>query len=212
MGRVPRRPRSAAAKSATILGLYVAAALAAAAVPFARLPGLGPMATVCVLMMAAFVVGQQLVWYSWWAQLGGLFAAAVFVVCTFLAAHSSVLAWHGNRVEAVVTDVAAAHGPRGSEAYQYVLVDAHERRIPGHLSEYGSEFDVGEEVTVVVDRRNWVDPKTTGEVDAARPLWLVAVIALLLTTVMSVLGGRSRGTGRPPRRGPGGVWVFERRQ
>jgi hypothetical protein len=210
VGRVPHRPVSAAAKSAMILGLYVAAGLAAAAVVFARLPGLLPMATVSLLLVAAFVVGQQLVWYSWWAQLGGFFAAAVFVVCTFLAAHSSVLAWHGNRVEAVVRDVAAVHGPRQSETYLYVLVDADERRIPGHLSEDSPEFDVGEEVTVVVDRRNWVDPETTGEVDAARPLWLAALIGLVLTVVMSVLGGRSRGTGQPPRHGPGGIWIFKR--
>lgn len=210
MGRVAHRPRTAAAKSATILGLYAAAALAAAAVPFARLPGFRPFVPVCLLLVAAFVVGQQLVWYSWWAQLCGFFAAAVFVVCTFLAAHSSVLSWHGNRVEAVVSDVSTVHGPRQSDSYLYVLMDADGRRIPGYLSEDSPAFDVGEEVTVVVDRRNWVNPETTGEVGAGRPLWLAAVIGLVVTIVMSVLGGRGQGTGQPPRHGPGGIWIFER--
>jgi hypothetical protein len=90
------------------------------------------------------------------------------------------------------------------------LADAGVRRIPGHLSEDGRHFDVGDEVAGVVDRRDWVEPKTTGEVDAVRPLWLAAVIGLILTAVMSVLDGRSRGTGRPLRSGPLGIWIFDR--
>jgi hypothetical protein len=206
---VPHRPRTAAGKSMTILGLYLAAGLGAAALPFARLAGDWPLFAVAVLLVAAFVVGQQLVWYSWWTQLGGVLTAAAFVFCTGLAAHSSLLSWHGNRVEAIVTDVTTAQGPR-STTYVYPLRDIQGRRIPGHLSEATAEFRVGDEITVVVDRGDWVDPKTIGEVDTARPFWIAAVIGLVLTVAMSVFGGRSQGTGEPPERGPGGIWFFHR--
>lgn len=210
MARVLHRPRTAVAKSSVILGLYLGAGLGAAAMPFARLPGEWPAIVVAVLLVAAFVLSQQLVWCSGWIQIGGAVAAAVFVFCTGLAAHASVLRWHGDRVEAVVTDVSVTHGSHGSRTYHYVLVDDQERPIPGHLSEVDPEFDIGERVTVVVDSHNWVDPKTSGEVGAARPLWIAALIGLALTVVLSVLGGRSQGTGRAPRSGPGGVWIFGR--
>jgi hypothetical protein len=187
-----------------ILGLYVVAALGAAALPLARLSGELPAIVTAVLLVAAFVVGQQLVWYNGWLQIGGVLAAAGFVICTGLAAHSSILSWHGDRVEAAVTGVSVTHG------YHYVLVDDQGHPIPGHLSEADPEFDIGDRVSVVVDSHNWVDPKTSGEVGAARPLWIAALISLALTMVLSVLGGRSRGSGRPPRSGPGGVWIFER--
>ncbi|MFD0580383.1 hypothetical protein [Dactylosporangium darangshiense] len=204
------RPRTAVTKAAVILGLYVVAGLGAAAMPFARLPGELPAIAVVVLLVAAFVVGQQLVWYNGWIQIGGVLAAAVFVICTGLAAHSSVLSWHGDRIEAVVTGVSVTRGSHGSTTYHYVLVDDQQRPIPGHLSEDDPEFDRGERVTVVVDRHNWVDPETSGEVGAARPLWIAALTGLALTTILSVLGGRSQGSGRAPRSGPGGVWIFDR--
>ncbi|HTJ34609.1 MAG TPA: hypothetical protein VL738_15390 [Dactylosporangium sp.] len=193
-----------------ILGLYVGAGLGAAAMPFARLPGEMPAIAVAVLLVAAFVVGQQLVWYNGWIQIGGALAAGVFVICTGMAAHSSVLSWHGERIEAVVAGVSVTRGSHSSTTYHYGLVDDQGRPIPGHLSELDPEFDRGERVTVVVDRRNWVDPQTTGEVGAARPLWIAALIGLALTTVLSVLGGRSRGSGRAPSSGPGGIWIFDR--
>lgn len=206
---MPRRPRTATARSATIVGLYVGAAAVAAAAPFARLPGAGATLVAVVALVAAFVVGQQLVWYPRWAQVGGLLAAAVFVVCGGLAAQSSVLSWHGERVEAVVTDVSVA-GSHRTKSYVFVLADGQGRPLPGRLREDFREFERGDRVTVVVDRGNWFDPRTTGEVAAARPLGVAAAIALAVTTLMAVLGSRRAGTGQPPRRGPGGLWIFNR--
>ncbi|WP_432982126.1 hypothetical protein [Dactylosporangium sp. CA-233914] len=152
------RPRTAVTKSAVILGLYVVAALGAAAMPFARLPGEWPTIAVAALLVAAFVVGQQLVRYNFWLQLGGLLAGAAFVFCT---------------------------------GYHYVLKDDQERPIRGHLSDSVPEFDIGERVTVVVERHNWVDPQTPSEVGDARSLRIAALIGLALTMVLSVLGPAS---------------------
>jgi hypothetical protein len=77
--------------------------------------------------------------------------------------------------------------------------------------EIGDDYAVGDEVTIVVDRHGWVDPKTAGEVAAAAALRLTAVIGLLFTVVLAAFGGRSRGSGQPPRRGPFGIWFFDHR-
>jgi hypothetical protein len=203
-----RRPRTPTAKAATVLGLYVAVAAIAAVLPFARLPGDWTTATVTLMLVVAFVVGQQLVRYGFWAQLGGLVAAGLFVVTTGLAAHSFVLMAHGERVRATVTRTVTVHGPRGSRTYLYSLADDQGHGIDGQLVEGTPEFDTGERVDVVVDRRDWVAPKTTGEVDAATPLGIAALVGFALTVLMSVFAGHSRGSGPPPRRGPLGIWIF----
>jgi len=203
------RPRTAVTKSATILALYLGAAVAAAAASFAGLPGAGPTLVGVVSLVAAFVVGQQLVWYPRWAQMGGLVAAATLVICGSLAVGSSVLSWRGERVEAVVTDVSVVGSPH-PRAYLYVLTDAQGRRIPGRLREDLPEFDLGDKLSVVVDRGNWVAPETTDEVAAARPLWTAAAIGLALTAVISVLGTWRPRAGQPPSSGPGGIWIFNR--
>jgi hypothetical protein len=198
------------AKAATILGLYGAAGAIAAVLPFARLPGDWPTATVTLALAAAYVVGQQLVRYGFWAQLGGLVAAGLFVVTTGLAAHSLVLMAHGERVQATVTRIDTVHGPRAVRTYLFSLTAGHGRPIGGQLTESTREFDVGDRVEVVVDPRGWIAPKTTGEVDAATPLGITALVGFALTVVMSVFAGHSRGSGPPPRRGPLGIWIFHR--
>jgi hypothetical protein len=205
LARVLDRPRIAVTKSAVILGLYVAAGLGAAAMPFARLPGDWPTIAVVALLVLAFVVGQYVVRYDAWIHIGTLVAAGVFVVCTGMAAHSSVLSWHGERVDAVVTGVSVLRGPHGSRTYHYVLADDQKHPIQGHLPEVSPEFDIGDRVTIVVDRHNWVDPQTPGAVAAARPLWISALIGLALTMALSALGGRGQGTESRLRPGSGGI-------
>jgi hypothetical protein len=209
VARSLHRPRTAVGKSATIGGLYVIAALVAAMLPFVRLLSSWSMPLSCVALVIAFVVGQQLVSYNGWIQIGGFFVAGVLVVPAGLAAPSTALALHGDRVAAVVTGV-VAHGSHNSRTYHYALAAADGHRIPGHLVEIGDDYAVGDVVTIVVDRHGWVDPKTTGEVDAVGALWLTAAIGLLFIVVLSALGGRSGKSGRPPRRGPFGIWIFDR--
>jgi hypothetical protein len=208
VARSPHRPQSAIGKSATILGLYLVAALVAALVPFARpLSGWSIYLSGAALVLA-FVVGQQLVWYNGWIQIGGVIAASVLVFPAGLAAPSSVLRLHGDRVTAVVVDV-VGNGSYRSRTYQYTLA-ADGRPIPGHLVTTSDDYPIGSEVAVVVDRHGHVDPKTTGEVDTVGPLWLTAGVGLMLTAALSALGGRGSGSGRPPRRGPLGIWIFDR--
>jgi hypothetical protein len=160
-----------------------------------------------LLLVVAFVIGQQLVWAGFWSLFIGLLAGGMFVVLTFYGAHASILAWHGRQVQATVTRVQVLHGK--SISYSYELADAN-RRIPGRLVEDVNEFSVGDEVQVVVDPADWVDPETVGEVRAARPIWTVAGAGLVATVLASVWIGLSQPHGRPPELGRHGLWSYYR--
>ena len=201
------RPQSVPGKAATIFALYATAGLVAALAPLLRLPGEGGLALMALLLVVAFVVGQQLVWAGFWSLFTGLLAAGTFVILTFYGAHASILAWHGRRVQATVSQVQVLHGK--SVSYSYELADAN-GRIPGRLVEDVNEFSVGDGVQVVVDPAGWVDPETVGEVRAARPIWTVAGAGLLGTVLGSVWIGLSRPRGRPPEIGRHGLWYFYR--
>ncbi|WP_432981812.1 hypothetical protein [Dactylosporangium sp. CA-233914] len=199
------RPRTVATKSAVILGLYVLAALGAVALQFVRLPANVPMVLVVLLLVAAFVVGQQLVWSNGWGQIATFLAAGVFVTCTAMATHSLTLSWHGDEVDAIVTDV--NHGRNGNH---YTLEDSRHRSIAGQVTTFDDDYRVGDVVTVVVDRSDWVNPQTPYDVSTGRPVAIVALVGFVLTAAITIPGARTRGSGRPPRKGPFGIWIFER--
>ena len=193
------------------MSLYLGAGLVAVAVSFAGLPGDRSAEVSMATVVAAFVVGQQLVRYDARAQFGGFFAAALFVVSVNFAVPMTVLAVHGERVSATVADLRSVTPPLGMGShYRYGLVDAQGRRIAGFLVEPSRAFVVGDQIMVVVDRRDWVAPQTTNEVDEARPYLLAALIGFVLTVAMSLIGGHSRGDGPPPERGLFGIWIFSR--
>jgi hypothetical protein len=207
---VPRRPRTAVTKSATILGLYLAAALAAIAVAFVQLSYSASHAVVAVLFVAAFVVGQQLVRYEGWVQIVGALAAAVFVFCTFVATPVTVLTWHGDTVPAKIVDVSMHHTSRRTE-YVYGLADSGSHRIAGDLTETYLAYNLGDSVTVVVDRDNWVAPETIDDVESERPLWIAVLIGLVIVVAVSIRGGLVSGDGPLPEKGPLGLWMLTRR-
>jgi hypothetical protein len=99
------RPRSVPAKAATFFALYATAGLLAGLVPFAALPGDWALGLVAFLLVAAFVVGQQLVWAGFWSLLGGLLAAGTFIFLTSYGVHASTLAWRGQQMQATVTHI-----------------------------------------------------------------------------------------------------------
>jgi len=78
-----RRPRSVPEKAATIFALYATAGLLAALAPLLRLPGEGGLVLPALLVVVAFVVGQQLVWAGFWSLFTGLLAGGTFVFLTF---------------------------------------------------------------------------------------------------------------------------------
>jgi hypothetical protein len=191
-GLVLRRPRTFVTKSATIFSSYLGAAAVAATLPFWDLPDDWHMTALGITLIAGFWCSQQLVWYHGALQVGGVFLAALLIIPTGLAAHSTVLVRRGEPITATVTAVDGAH--------RYTLDGTH------HLYRESPEFAPGDRVDIVVDPAGWVPPKTRGEVEAATPLWITAGVGLLLTFALSVAGGRSRGSGRPPRNGPLGLW------
>jgi hypothetical protein len=172
-----------------------------------RLPGHGGLVLPALLLVVAFVVGQQLVWAGFWSLFTGLLAGGTFVILTFYGAHASILAWHGRQLQATVTRVEVLHGK--SASYAYELAEAN-GRIPGRLVEDVDEFSVGDGVQVVVDPAGWVDPETVSEVRAALPIWTVAGASLVATVLGLVWIALSRPRGRPPTTGQHGLWHYSR--
>jgi len=75
-----------------------------------------------------------------------------------------------------------------SGLYRYSLRTPGHVPIPGGLLEDSDEFGVGDTVEVVTNGR--VNPKTTGEVEAARPLGIAAAVALVATLLSCLAIGR----------------------
>ncbi|WP_328467984.1 hypothetical protein OHA21_50515 [Actinoplanes sp. NBC_00393] len=187
---MPRRPRTALTRSAAIFGSYVGAAAVAATLPFWGLPGDQLTTALGIVVLAGFWCGQQLVRYHGALQVGGVFLAALLIIPTGLATHATMLARCGDQVTTVVTP-----------DHLHTL-DA----IPQPLQRDGPDSTLGDQVDIVVDPDGRVPPKTAGEAAAATPLWITAGVGLVLTFALSVAGGRSRGSGRAPRKGPLGLW------
>ncbi|MFF5288310.1 hypothetical protein [Paractinoplanes globisporus] len=185
---MPTTPAAPVARSATVFGLYLAAAAVAAALPLARLPGDGQTLVTCIVLVVAFAAGAMLVKSRTIVHFVSLVAAAHLVILTGLAAHSALLAATGDRVTATVTARAIVKGPHHAITYRYSLRTPGHVPIPGGLLEDSDEFGVGDTVEVVTNGR--VNPKTTGEVAAARPLGIAAAVALVATLLSCLAIGR----------------------
>ncbi|AGZ45088.1 hypothetical protein [Actinoplanes friuliensis] len=184
-----RGPRTAAGQVVAFLGCYVAAALIAALMVFVHLPGDGAVIVVSFAVVGALALGHLLTRYRLWLQVCAAFTGATFVIVTGYAAHSTVLAVHGDRISAVVAGVAVQERSGNSTTYRYALTTLLGVPVPGQLVEDSDELAIGEQVEVVVDRGGRVDPRTTGEVDAVGPLWAAALIGFALTALVAVLAG-----------------------
>ncbi len=205
----PQRPRRTMTKAGTVAGLYVIAALFAAPVSFAHLPGDWPTEVVVILVVAAMVVGQQLVRIRFWTGFGCLLAGGTLVITTFFGTHATVLALHGKRVTVVVTGRSVIHNSK-STSYLYDLTDLTGHRVPGQLAADFDDYSVGDPVVVVEDRGGWVSPETPGSVAAARPLWIAAFGSLVAALAIASVGVRYPPGGPDPEVGPGGIWIFSR--
>jgi hypothetical protein len=209
----PRSPRTVYGRTATILGLYVAAALVAGLMAFTRLPGALPTFAVLLVGIGAIQARYWLTRGRGWTLpraaviLAGveMLAGFVFVVTTFYGSNASVLALRGATVQATVIDTSTATARRGSTTHLYELAGPAGRPIPGRLSD-SDAFHVGDQVVVLVDPDGLVDPETPRKVAAARAIWIATAVSFGVAALMALLTTRSARRVKPasttPQRSP----------
>ena len=193
-----RRPRTAYAKAATVLGIGSAAALVAGALPFATLPSLVALLLPVPVALVAHLAARRSVRAGRAAGAALLVSLAMLVILVPLATHASALAWRGQRVEATVIRTADTRLADLAVRSAY-LADAGGHPIPGRLPVFDPDLRVGDRVLVVVDAGHWVDPETAGQAGTLGPLWTAVAVAFGLTVLASLWSGYSR-----PRRLP---WI-----
>src|SRR5215469_12127753 len=110
---------------AVVLGLYLAAALVAGLLTFARLPGSWSVGLVLMAWAGAFGTGLWLVRVvgSHWSVVGGMFAALVFVLTTSDGVHATTLEMRGVTVYSTVIDVSSTES-KASITHIYKLADS----------------------------------------------------------------------------------------
>jgi hypothetical protein len=116
--------------------------------------------------------------------------AALAAIFAFIWMPLAVLDLRGEPVTAVVT---AEHVVRGKHnVYRYELRGLDGRVIAGSLTEYDDVYEPGDDVAVIVDRRQQLDPRAAAELDGERETGIAAAGLLVLTTALSI-GVGSRG-------------------
>jgi hypothetical protein len=191
-----RRPVTVQGRFAVVLGLYVAAALVAGLLTFARLPGTWSVGLAVVAWAGAFGIGLWLVRVvgSGWSVVGGMFAGLVFVLTASGGVHATTLELRGVTVYSTVIDVSSAES-RASITHVYKLADPEGHQIAGHLSETGDLLSghrrVGDHVLVVADPDGLVDPETPGQIADARLVWIANGLSLVATAIMALRTARS---------------------
>jgi len=108
-----------------------------------------------------------------------------------------ILLARGEHAVATVTSESIAYS-RTSSSYEYRLVTASGRKIPGELSEDYDEFSAGDQVSVVFDPLGVADPHDEDFVGLGLPLAGGALALLVATVVLCVpataaAGARTRG-------------------
>jgi hypothetical protein len=117
------------------------------------------------------------------AAVVGLLSAILVLIWAPMA----VLEVRGVEMTGTVTGV---HVLRGKHSlYQYALRDPTGSPMPGKLNEYSNTYAMGDEVEVVVDRRQKLDPVDASDLQDESGLGIAAVVGLLLTVALSIAAG-----------------------
>jgi hypothetical protein len=154
-----------------------------------------------VSVAASFILASQLAPDSRYGMAAAGSAAAMSAILTLIWAPLAVLDIRGEQVTAVISSERASYGKHSQ--YRYSLHRSDGRPISGELIEYADYYAIGDQVDVVVDRREEVDPVDASALQDERTTGIAAAVCLVLAGVLAVMVGRrytwSFGFGYRPR-------------